>query len=61
VLLEVNDRLLERLTLGGPLTRKQLMDGAAAIWLSSIYGITDMTEQTELSARAKSRPTQETA
>jgi AcrR family transcriptional regulator len=41
VLLEVNDRLLERLTLGGPLTRKQLMDGAAAIWLSSIYGITD--------------------
>jgi TetR/AcrR family transcriptional regulator, ethionamide resistance regulator len=39
VLLEVNDRLLERLTLGGPLTRAQLRDGAAAIWLSTIYGI----------------------
>ena len=40
VLLEVNDRLLERLTVGGALTREQLMDGAAAIWLSSVYGIT---------------------
>ena len=40
VLLEVNDRLLERLTLGGRLTPEQLRDGAAAIWLSSIYGIT---------------------
>ena len=34
--------MLERLTLGGTLTREQLMDGAAAIWLSSIYGITDV-------------------
>jgi hypothetical protein len=40
VLLELNDRLLERLALGGSLTRQQLMDGAAAIWLSTIYGIT---------------------
>jgi AcrR family transcriptional regulator len=39
VLLELNDRLLERLTLGGPLSREQLMDGAAAIWLSTIYGV----------------------
>ena len=38
VLLEFNDRLLERLTLGGSLSREQLMDGAAAIWLSTIYG-----------------------
>ena len=47
VLLKVNDRLLERLTLGGPLTREQLMDGAAAIWLSSIYGITDVAEHSQ--------------
>lgn len=39
VLLEFNDRLLERLTLGGSLTRKQLMDGAAAVWLATVYGI----------------------
>ena len=44
VLLEFNDRLLERLTLGGPLSREQLMDGASAIWLSSIYGITELAE-----------------
>ncbi len=40
VLLEVNDRLLERLTFGGPLSRKQLFDGAAAVWLGAVYGIT---------------------
>lgn len=40
VLLEFNDRMLERLTLGGALTRQQLMDGAAAVWLSSVYGTT---------------------
>lgn len=45
VLLEFNDRMLERLTLGGTLTRKQLMDGAAAIWLSTVYGVTS-TEAT---------------
>lgn len=43
MLLEFNDRMLERLTLGGPLTRPQLMDGAAAIWLGAIYGITQET------------------
>ncbi|BBZ31620.1 TetR/AcrR family transcriptional regulator [Mycolicibacterium confluentis] len=40
MLLEVNDRLLERLTFGGPLDRSQLAEGAAAIWLGSVYGIT---------------------
>jgi AcrR family transcriptional regulator len=40
VLLEVNDRLLERLTFGGSLDRHQLAQGAAAVWLGSIYGIT---------------------
>jgi AcrR family transcriptional regulator len=40
VLLEFNDRMLERLVLGGPLTRTQLTDGAAAVWLSTIYGVT---------------------
>jgi AcrR family transcriptional regulator len=44
VLLEFNDRLLERLTLGGPLSREQLMDGAAAIWLSTIYGVSGARE-----------------
>ena len=37
VLLEFNDRLLERFILGGRLTRNQLLDGAAAVWLSTIY------------------------
>ena len=46
VLLEFNDRLLERLTLGGPLSREQLMDGAAAIWLSTIYGVNGAQETT---------------
>lgn len=40
VLLEVNDRMLERLTFGGPLDRRQLRAGAAAIWLGTVYGIT---------------------
>jgi hypothetical protein len=39
VLLEVNDRLLERFVLGGTLSREQLMNGAAAIWLKTIYGL----------------------
>ncbi len=50
VLLEFNDRMLERLTLGGSLSREQLMDGAAAIWLSTIYGITGASEQEQESA-----------
>lgn len=50
VLLEFNDRLLERLALGGSLSREQLMDGAAAIWLSTIYGITGASERDEETA-----------
>ena len=50
VLLEFNDRLLERLTLGGSLSREQLMDGAAAIWLSTIYGITQASDHEEETA-----------
>ncbi|ANE81488.1 TetR family transcriptional regulator [Mycobacterium adipatum] len=38
VLLEFNDRMVERFLFGGALTRDQLIDGAAAIWLSTIYG-----------------------
>lgn len=38
LLLEFNDRLLERFTVGGPLTREQLVDGAQALWLGTIYG-----------------------
>ena len=38
MLLEFNDRLLERLTLGGTLRREQLIDGAEAIWMRTIYG-----------------------
>jgi AcrR family transcriptional regulator len=44
ILLEFNDRLLERLTLGGSLSRQQLMDGAATVWLSTIYGIADVAD-----------------
>jgi AcrR family transcriptional regulator len=50
VLLEVNDRMLERLTLGGALSRAQLMDGAAAIWLSTIYGISWMPQWSQETA-----------
>jgi TetR/AcrR family transcriptional regulator, ethionamide resistance regulator len=45
VLLEFNGQLLERLTLGGPLSPEQLMDGATAVWLGSVYGITDLTNR----------------
>jgi AcrR family transcriptional regulator len=38
LLLEFNDRLLERLSWGGPLSQEQLRDGAADIWLATIYG-----------------------
>lgn len=40
VLLELNDRMLERLALGGDLTRDQLVDTVVSIWLRSIYGDT---------------------
>lgn len=38
VLLELNDRMLERLALGGDLTRDQLVEAVVSIWLRSIYG-----------------------
>lgn len=41
MLLEFNDRLLERYTLGGTLTREQLSEGAEAVWLRTIYGTVD--------------------
>jgi len=45
ILLDVNSRMLERLTLGGVLTRNQLVDGIATVWLSTIYGITSATDR----------------
>lgn len=45
ILLEFNDRLLERHTLGGHLTREQLLDGAETLWLRTIYGTTPDDEQ----------------
>ncbi|CAN5382602.1 TetR/AcrR family transcriptional regulator [soil metagenome] len=41
VLLELNDRMLERLALGGDLSRDQLVETVVSIWLRSIYGTTD--------------------
>lgn len=41
VLLELNDRMLERLALGGSLERDQLQEAVVAIWVSTIYGRTD--------------------
>ncbi len=45
VLLELNDRLLERLVLGGPRSGDELVVGAETIWLHTIYG-TVIGEQT---------------
>ncbi len=42
MLLEFNDRLLERYTIGGTLTRQQLIEGAEAVWLRTIYGTVDV-------------------
>lgn len=39
VLLEFNDRIIERFILGGPLSRAELTHGAAAVWLSTVYGV----------------------
>ncbi len=39
VLLELNDRMLERLALGGPLGREQLVEAVVAVWLHTIYGV----------------------
>lgn len=38
ILLEFNDRLLERYTVGGRLTRDQLLEGAETLWLRTLYG-----------------------
>jgi AcrR family transcriptional regulator len=38
VLLELNDRMLERLALGGPLGRDDLVDAVVAVWVHTIYG-----------------------
>ena len=38
VLLELNDRMLERLALGGTLDREQLVEAVVAVWLHTIYG-----------------------
>jgi AcrR family transcriptional regulator len=38
VLLELNDRMLERLALGGPLDREQLVEAVVVVWLHTIYG-----------------------
>ncbi len=43
VLLELNDRMLERLALGGDLSREDLIDTVVSIWLRSIYGTTPST------------------
>ena len=45
MLLEFNDRLLERLTLGGTLSPEQLIEGAETIWLRTIYGTTSGIDQ----------------
>jgi TetR/AcrR family transcriptional regulator, ethionamide resistance regulator len=38
LLMELNDRLVERIIVGGPLTRQQLLEGAEAMWMGTIYG-----------------------
>jgi TetR/AcrR family transcriptional regulator, ethionamide resistance regulator len=38
VLLELNDRMLERLSVGGDVERETLIDTVVCIWLRSIYG-----------------------
>jgi AcrR family transcriptional regulator len=41
VLLELNDRMLERLALGGPLGRDELVEAVVAVWVHTIYGRLD--------------------
>ncbi|MGV0814767.1 TetR/AcrR family transcriptional regulator [Mycolicibacterium boenickei] len=38
LLLEFNDRLVERFIVGGPLSRQQLLEGAETMWMGAIYG-----------------------
>ncbi len=44
VLLELNDRMLERLSLGGDVERETLVETVVSIWLRSIYGHTPPLE-----------------
>ncbi|MBU9765450.1 TetR/AcrR family transcriptional regulator [Mycobacterium sp. TNTM28] len=43
LLMELNDRLVERIIVGGPLSRRQLLEGAEAMWMGTIYGTVDGT------------------
>ena len=45
MLLEFNDRLMERLTLGRTLSLEHLIEGAEAIWMRTIYGTTAAVDQ----------------
>lgn len=47
LLLEFNDRLLERITLGGPRSRGELLDGTETIWLHTIYGTVSGVDECE--------------
>lgn len=47
VLLELNDRSLEQLSTGGPLSVDQRAETLAAIWLRTIYGTTSAEETRE--------------
>lgn len=53
MLLEFNDRLLERYTIGGPLSREQLLDGAETVWLGTIYGRVDLAGQERIPVEQK--------
>ncbi|MBP2451624.1 TetR/AcrR family transcriptional regulator [Mycolicibacterium lutetiense] len=44
LLMELNDRLVERIIVGGPLTRRQLLEGAEAMWMGTIYGTIEAGE-----------------
>ena len=46
VLLELNDRMLERIALGGPIPQETLIETVVSIWLRSIYGIDTTSRST---------------
>ncbi|CQD20349.1 TetR family transcriptional regulator [Mycolicibacterium conceptionense] len=43
LLMELNDRLVERIIIGGSLARHQLLEGAEAMWMGTIYGTVSET------------------
>lgn len=53
MLLEFNDRLLERYTIGGALSREQLSEGAETVWLRTIYGTVDVARLGRTSGEQK--------